>query len=200
MCIKDIMVCCMISDNHVARFIYEMGMLKRVSREGWKLAGIAMPESVAAHSLRAAQIGFILASMEGYDDPEHICTMLVFHDIGECRLGDIHKVGGRYISSDEQRAVKDQVKDLNDIGEKILGLYDQIEIQETPEGIIGKDADLLEMAATACEYKQQGYHGVDDWLKNTKKRLRTESAKNLFSALEQMDPVSWWDGLKKITF
>jgi putative hydrolases of HD superfamily len=200
MCINSIIERCMISTEQVARFIYEMGMLKRVSREGWKLIGLDHPESVAAHSLRAAQIGFILASMEEYDQPEHICTMLVFHDIGECRIGDIHKVGRRYIHSDEQNVVKDQVKDLQEIGEKILELYDQIEMQNTREGIIGKDADLLEMAATACEYKQQGYYGTEDWLKNTKKRLKTKSAKDLFRALEETNPVSWWDGLKKITF
>lgn len=200
MCIKIITDYCMVSTEHVAQFIYEMGMLKRISRDGWKLIGINHPESVADHSLRAAQIGFILASMEGYDHPELICTMLVFHDIGECRIGDIHKVGRRYINSDEHTAVKDQVKELQMIGERVLELFDQIETQNTPEGIIGKDADLLEMAATACEYKQQGYHGAEDWLKNTKKRLKTRSAKELFKALKEMDPIDWWDGLKKITF
>ncbi|MGC9308938.1 MAG: HD domain-containing protein, partial [Thermoplasmatota archaeon] len=47
-----------------SQFIYELGMLRRIRREGWRLAGIE-PESVAAHSLRAAQIGYLLACMEG---------------------------------------------------------------------------------------------------------------------------------------
>jgi putative hydrolases of HD superfamily len=188
----------MASTEHIARFIYEMGMLKRISREGWKLLGITHPESVAEHSLRAAQIGYILATMEQYDHPELICTMLVFHDIGECRIGDIHKVARRYNTSDERSAVSDQVQPLQEIGKNIISWYDRLEELTTPEGCIAKDADLLEMAATAIEYSHQGYPGAEDWLKNTKKRLRTNAAKELFVALEHTDPVSWWNGLKSI--
>ncbi len=188
----------MVSSEDVARFIYEMGMLRKVSREGWKLLGITNPESVAAHSLRAAQIGYILASMEQYEHPEMICTMLVFHDIGECRIGDIHKVASRYVQADEQAAVAEQLQHLEKVGEKILSLYDQIETQKTTEGIIAKDADLLDLAATACEYRNQGYYNANDWLINTKKRLKTDAAKELMDALERTDPTSWWKGLKKI--
>jgi len=180
-----------------AVFMHEMGMLKRIQREGWKLLGIVNPESVAEHSLRAAQIGFILAKLENYENPEKICTMLVFHDIGECRIGDIHKVANRYVNANEKTVVLDQTQSLGEIGESIFSLWDEIEQQKTTAGIIAKDADLLEMIVTACEIKQRQIKGVENWFENTKKRLKTQTAKRLFQELIITEPNIWWSGLKK---
>jgi len=177
-------------------FFYELGMLRRVQREGWKLIGITQPESVAEHSLRAAQIAYILAHMEQHPSPETVCSMLVFHDIGECRIGDVQKVANRYISSDERKAVSDQLQSLDEIGLKILELWDEIEHSTSKAGIIAKDADLLDLALTACEYKKQGFTAVDDWLEKTKQRLQTNSAKKLFESFIDTDPMKWWHGLK----
>lgn len=180
-----------------AVFMHELGMLKRVQREGWKLLGITHPETVAEHSLRAAQIGFILAKLENYKNPEKICTMLVFHDIGECRIGDLHKVANRYVQVNEKQAVLDQTQSLGEIGKSIFSLWDEIEQQKTTAGILAKDADLLEMVVTACEIKQKQIKGVENWFENTKKRLKTQTAKRLFQELITTDPNTWWSGLKK---
>jgi len=186
----------MIDWDKVADFIFEMGMLKRVDREGWKLIGVSHPEQVAAHSLRAAQIGYILALLEGYEDPSEVCAMLVFHDIGEARIGDIHKVASRYIVDDESKAVKDQFHGLQKIGDELYTLWEQVEVRQTTAGIIAKDADLLEMAATACEYKSQGFSGAESWVERTAQRLTTASAKDLFKILRQRNPEAWWEHLK----
>ena len=45
-------------------FLFELGQLKRVKHEGWRLVGVEHPESVAEHSLRAAQIGYVIAALE----------------------------------------------------------------------------------------------------------------------------------------
>ena len=184
--------------NYVS-FLFELGMLKRVQREGWKLLGISNPESIAEHSLRAAQIGYILAVCEQYESPEKICSMLVFHDIGECRIGDIHKVANRYIDTNERHVVKEQTQDLGTIGEKIFALWDTIEQQNTVGGIIAKDADLLEMVVTACELRHMNILGLENWLQNTEKRLQTHTAKTFFSEITHSDPISWWKGLKKLS-
>ena len=186
----------MIELTDYSHFFYELGMLRRVQREGWKLIGINQPESVAEHSLRAAQIAYVLAHMEQHPSPEAICSMLVFHDIGECRIGDVQKVANRYISSDERKAVSDQLRSLDEIGFRILGLWDEIEQSCSKAGIIAKDADLLELALTACEYKKQGFTAAEDWLKKTRPRLKTSSAKKLFDNILDTDPLKWWDGLK----
>lgn len=189
----------MTASTDFSTFFYELGMLRRIQREGWKLLGITHPESVAEHSLRAAQIAYVLAILEQHPSPETVCTMLVFHDIGECRIGDIQKVANRYINADERRVVSDQLNSLDEIGERILSLWDEMESHHSQTAIIAKDADLLELALTACEYKQQGFTKANDWLHKTEQRIQTQSAKELFNSFLTTDPMKWWDGLKQIT-
>ena len=47
--------------------------------------------------MRAAQIAFVLAKLEGYENPFEICTLTVFHELEECRIGDLHKVAKDWI-------------------------------------------------------------------------------------------------------
>ncbi len=184
--------------ENVSHFIYELGMLRRVRREGWRLAGIDTPESVAAHSLRAAQIGYLLACMESYEQPEEVAAMLIFHDMGECRIGDVHKVANRYIDADEAAAVEDQCSGLDKSGECILALRRRYETGGDDAGVIARDADLLEMAATAREYVAAGYTDAKEWLDAIEPRLCTTSGHRMFEALLDTEPHAWWQGLKKL--
>lgn len=187
------------SDQDLVNFIFEMGQLKRIKHEGWRLIGVENPETVGVHSLRAAQIAFILAKMENYSNPHEVCSMLVFHDIGECRIGDLHKVASRYVQSDEALAVKEQTEKLAELGQEILRLWTEVEDKSTEAGIIAKDADYLEQAVTAKEYLEKGYEFAEDWLKNISKALRTKSAKNLLEVVKKTHSNVWWQGLKKLS-
>ncbi|MSR85048.1 HD domain-containing protein [Candidatus Uhrbacteria bacterium] len=180
------------------KFIFELGQLRRIKHEGIRLIGVPNPESVAEHSLRAAQIGFVLAKMEGYANPAEVATMLVFHDIGECRIGDLHKVAARYVEADEMHAVQDQLAPLEDIGKEIFSLWNQVEEKNTQAGIIAKDADYVEQAATAKEFMEQGFTMAQDWITNTSRAVKTDSAKKLLGDILNMQSTDWWQGLKKI--
>ena len=180
----------------IVNFIFELENMQRIKHEGWRLAGVNNPESIADHSLNAAQIGFILAKLEG-EDPYKVCSMLVFHDIAEVRTGDIHKVANRYVKNDEERALKDQLNKL-DFGEEILDLWKQVEYKETKAGIVAKDADLLEMAFKAKQYIEQGHSSAIDWINNIKENIKTDSAKKILKQLKETNSTDWWKGLKKI--
>ena len=182
----------------INQFLFELGMLSRIQREGWKLIGISQPETVAEHSLRAAQIGYILALLEEYESPEKVCSMLVFHDIGECRIGDVHKLANRYLHVDESKVVSEQTMPLKKIGKNIYELWKHVEETDTIAGEIAKDADYLECAFTACEYRARGYPQAEHWLDTISELLKTRSAKQLFTQLRTMEPYAWWNGLKKI--
>lgn len=186
------------NNKHLLNFIFELGMLRRVKHEGMKIMGLKNPESVAEHSLRAAQLGYILAKLEKYENSAEVCAILTFHDIAECRTGDIHLVAKRYLTVDEERVVEEQVERLVGTGKEILELWKQIEHKNTTAGIIAKDADLLEQAITAKEYVEKGYDSAQDWINNVSKRLETESAKQLLDSLKDSDSNDWWQGLKKI--
>lgn len=179
-------------------FIFELNQLKRVRHEGWKLIGINDPESVAEHSLRSAQIGYILAKMEKYGDPNEVCTMIVFHDMQECRIGDLHRVANRYVKVDDAKVVKAQTEGLEDMGRDIFNLWRSAEDRSTKAGIIAKDADRLDMAFTAKEYIEHGFDHAKDWMGNIAISLRTDSAKKLFEDLKNSDSSAWWQGLKKL--
>lgn len=179
----------------ITTLLFELGQLRRIKHEGLRLAGIEYPISVAEHSLRAAQIGYFLAKMEGLD-PKTITTMLVFHDMGECRTGDVHKVAKRYVKKDELQAVKDQLEPLEE--EELLDLWQQQETASTPEGIVAQDADLLEAAFTAKEYVEKGYERMHNWMKNVANYIKTDSAKQLIEELQKTHSTDWWKDLKKL--
>ncbi|MEK6822714.1 MAG: HD domain-containing protein [Nanoarchaeota archaeon] len=177
---------------------YEWGQLKRVRHEGLTLAGVEHPDSVGEHSLRAAQIGFVLAHLEGYANPAEVCAMAVFHDIGECRVGDIHKIANGYIKADEERAVREQLAPLGAAGEQIFSLWRQTECRDTPAGILAKDADWLEMALTAKEYLEQGHAIAQVWIDNVAKAVKTRSAQRLVKALQKRRSTDWWQDLVRL--
>jgi putative hydrolase of HD superfamily len=184
--------------KEILKFFFEMGHLSRVKREGWRLLGIEQPESIADHTLRAAQIGWVMAHIEGNANPHEVAAMLIFHDIGETRIGDIHKLANRYVTADEARAVEEQTSRLGTMGPKVIDLWNQIEDRSSPAGIIAKDADLVELAVRAREYMEQGYKDASEWFEAAQSRVKTETAKKLIAELATASPTEWWHGLKKL--
>ena len=181
----------------IARFVFELGQLRLQERSGWRRLGIK-PENVAEHSLRAAQIAFLLAEMEGGAesgiDPHHASCLAMFHDIAEIRTGDADLVAKRYVSSDEGRAVKDQTSPIGPAGKMIRKMWKEANAAKTPAGRIARDADLLDMAFTAKELMHQGHKGAEEWLKSAGENIVTDSAKHLFKALKRTTPDEWWKG------
>ena len=186
----------------VVNFIFELNMLKRESHSGWKLAGIERPDSVAEHTLRAAQIGYILAIMENVN-PEKVVAILLIHENPETRIRDHHKVVARYINTKEaqKQVLKEQCEDFGDyIKKKWTDYYEEIEDRTTKEGIVAKDADWLEVAFQGKEYVDQGYKSAQNWIDNMEEALETESAKKILAEMKKTEFTDWWADLKKMTY
>lgn len=177
-------------------FLFELGHLRRIKHEGWRLAGVDHPESVAEHSLRAAQIGYFLAHLEGFEDPHRIVSMIVFHDIAETRIGDIHKVAARYLNDAEEQVVEEQLAPLEELGTSLHELWTEREARKSKGAQIARDADLLEQALCGKEYMEQGITAAEDWLNNVEKALLTESGKDLLMEIRNTHSTDWWKGLK----
>ena len=201
--------------SEIAKYLYEIGQLKRVKRSGWWMAGIADPESVAEHSFRTAVLGYILASLEGAD-PQKTATMCLFHDTQEARTNDLHKLAQRYINLDESETLAfaeqallrarldavlaEQAERLPEsMANALHSLMRDFEDQESPEARIARDADRLECLVQAREYQAQGYADVQDWIDGCRASLKTEAARSLADECLQVEPSSWWQGLKKLT-
>ncbi len=186
----------------IVNFIFEINQLKRQRHAGPQFAGIKNPDTVAEHSLRAAQIGYILAVMEGVN-PEKVASMLIIHDNGEARVGDQTKVGARCFSNKkaEQDAFLEQSDNLGDeIKNRWKKLFLEYEERTSQEGIIAKDADWLEQAFQAKEYVELGYKGMQNWVDNVEKALETESAKKIIKEMKKTSFIEWWRNLKKMTY
>lgn len=182
--------------KEVADFIFELGQLKQEKRRGWWIAGIKDPESVSEHSHRAAAIAYVLAKLENADAQKAAC-IVIFHDLAETRVGDLHKVAQRYIDSDAagKAAEKEQLAGLPPhVAKPIAELLND----SSKEAEIARDADLLECAFQAKEYLEQGYSSCQDWINNVKNLLKTKSAKEILADMEKGKSSDWWQGLKNI--
>jgi len=185
-------------EKDLAKFLYEVGQLKRVRRSGWWIAGVENPESVAEHSFRTAAIAYLLAKLEGAD-VGRVALMALFHDMGEARTNDLHRIVRRYVNWEnvDQQVVKDQSKRLPaHISEEMISLLSEFEETISLEARIARDADLLECLIQAREYQALGYKEVADWIINAKAALVTDSAKRIAEECLETEPKEWWQGLK----
>lgn len=177
----------------LTNFLYEMGLLKRYKRTGWWIAGIDNPESIAEHSFRTAIIGYLLAVMEGAD-PARTAALCLFHDTQETRVGDVPSVGKAYVvTAPNPEVTADQVADFpGEVGQAVRELVDEYEARETLEAQLAKDADKLECLIQAREYQAQGHEDVPPWIETSAAALRSQSARQLAEACQQVPPRQWW--------
>jgi putative hydrolase of HD superfamily len=176
----------------IARYLHELGALKRVRRSGWWLAGVRDPESVAEHSFRAAAAAWFLAGLEGADRGKAV-VMALFHDGAEARVNDPHRLLKRYVdwTGVDEKVVRDQLRGLPEGAGGGLGeILVEARAQETLESRIAKDADRIECLLQAREYAGQG-HKVEEWIESSVAELSTESARRLAKAILASRPDEW---------
>lgn len=170
-------------------------MLKKIEHCGTKFAGVNHPDTLGEHSCRASQIGYALAMEEGAN-PEKVAAMCLFHDIGEIRIGDAHRIAQRYLKTfpAEHRAMEEQTEPLpSPFKQRIRELWNEFHDLKTPEALVARDADLLETMFQAKEYLDTGYRAAERWLQNGSRYLRTQTAKKLFRKLQKTEFTEWWD-------
>lgn len=177
--------------REISRFIFELGQLRQEARHGW-LRIDETPESVAEHTQRAACLGYLLAHCEGFEDPNLVATMILFHDMHEVRTGDTDLVQKRYSQVDEQSAACEQSDGLGAAGETILQMWREVDERATRAGVIAKDAEVLEMAFTARELVVRGNPDAQKWIDSSIARIETKSGQQLLAIVNDFDPCEWW--------
>ncbi|MBI3602426.1 MAG: HD domain-containing protein [Candidatus Omnitrophica bacterium] len=185
--------------KHALNFFAEAGLLKRVKRSGWWVAGIENPETVAEHCFRCALIGYYLAHAEGVD-PYQVMAMTLFNDIHEARINDLHKMGHYYIDFHpaEQKAFVDQIKHLNSkVKQELSRFRVSYDTQATPESLVARDADILECLLQAKEYLDNGYPVAKTFFKRAPDHLKTKTARQLWQAALKWNSHAWWQKVVK---
>lgn len=174
----------------LVNFLFEVGMLKRTPRTGYQFLGTGK-ESVAEHSFRAAVIGYLLSRQEKSADPFRTTLLCLFHDLHEARTGDHNYVNKRYVQVEEERAVRDLGRDLP-LGPELLELLTEFNAGESPEALISRDADQLDLIFSLKEQQDLGNRYAKDWIEYAVKRLRTEAAKEMARQILETDSTDWW--------
>lgn len=185
--------------RETVKIFYEAGVLKRIPRSGWFLAGIKNPETIAEHLFRSALIGYFLAKMEKADENK-VMKMCLTHDLAEVRIGERNKVNARYIDSKqaELKAFQDIFKKIDN--KEFVNLFKELYDKRTKEAVVAKDADMLEVIIQAREYVSAGESdSLNIWIRNEEKRLKTKSAKRLAKTIGRTKFNEWWKGLKKFS-
>ncbi|NYZ75618.1 HD domain-containing protein [Candidatus Micrarchaeota archaeon] len=180
----------------VLNYFFEAGQMRFVRNSGWWVAKVRDPISIAEHSHRSAVIAYVLAKLEGSENPARVAVKALFHDMHETRLLDRHKIASKYLKTPkdvERKAEADQCELLGkEVGGELLELLGSEE-----DKTIFKDADYLEMAVTAREYYDVGYKDAWDWIERVSQVLKTKTAKQLCELLKKTDSGDWWKGLKE---
>ncbi len=187
------------SSVNALNFFAEAGLLKRVKRSGWWVAGIENPESVAEHCFRCAVIAFYIALKEDVD-PYKSVVMALFNDIHEARINDLHKMGHYYIEfrAAEKKVFEDQIKDLDaKVNRELRALRDAYDGQKSNESIVTRDADILECLLQAKEYMDNGYPVAKTFFQRAPAHLKTKTAKELWAQVKRWDSHTWWQHVVK---
>jgi putative hydrolase of HD superfamily len=176
--------------DRVANFLFEVGMLKRTPRTGWQFLGSG-DESVAEHVFRTALIAYVLAQLSGDVDPDRVLRMALFHDLPEARTGDLNYMNQKYVRADEGKAADDMTAGLP-FGADIRSSIAEFAGQATPEAVLVKDADNLEMLLQLKEHHDVGNRNAEEWIPFTLRRLRTDAARDLAQRILEGDSSAWW--------
>ncbi len=180
-------------------FFAEAGLLKKIKRSGWWVAGIKDPESVAEHSFRCAIIAYYIAHAEGVS-PYRVVLMALFNDIHEARINDLHKMGHYYIDfkAAEKQVFKDQVACLDKgLKTEMRSFRDEYDGQETLESVIARDADILECLMQAKEYYDHGHLKAKKFFQKAPEHLKTKTAQKLWRKMKRWDSSEWWENVVK---
>jgi len=174
----------------IANFLFEVGMLKKTPRTGFQFLGSGC-ESVAEHILRTIFIGYTLSKMDADVDELKVLKLCLVHDLPEARTGDMNYMYKKYVTVDEDKAVKDLTETLF-FGEDIKAAIHEFNERKTKESLIAHDADQLSLILQLKECGDLGNKYSQEWIRFASLRIYTESAKKLTETILKTDSSEWW--------
>ena len=97
--------------KNIANLLFEAKMLKEIPRSGYHFLGVGK-ESVAEHCFSTVFIAFVMSRIQPEADALKLLSMCLIHDLPEARTGDHNYVNKKYVKTDEEGALRDQVQNL----------------------------------------------------------------------------------------
>lgn len=174
----------------IVNLLFETGMLKKTPRSGFQFLGSGC-ESVAEHILSTLFIAYTLCKLEKDVDELKVLRICLMHDLPEARTGDMNYVNKKYVTVDEEKAVRELTSPLF-FGDEIKDAINEFNEMVTKESLIAHDADQLSLILELKEHGDLGNKYSAEWIEFARKRLVTESAKNIADMIIDTDSTEWW--------
>lgn len=142
----------------LVRFGLALAHLKHLYRQGWLRVGIPedQTESVAEHSYGVAMLAMVVRDrFFPHLDSDRLLRLALIHDIGEVHAGDItiHDGVSEGEKLDRERRSVDRLIEGLAGGERYRALWEEYEAQASPEAVLVRQLDRLEMALQALVYE-----------------------------------------------
>lgn len=149
--------------SEIIGFMEVLGKLKSTRRSGWvSQVGVKEAESVADHSFGCAFLAMIFSDLTELG-VEKTLRMMLLHDVQEAITGDLDyetkaKVGADQVRQTQRRVIEELLRLLPPrLEEEYLSVWREYEQHISPEAILARDIDKIEMVLQAMEYEKQGY-------------------------------------------
>ena len=176
--------------KEIANFLFEVGMLNKTPRTGFQFLGSGK-ESVAEHILRTLFVGYSLCKLDPSVDELKVLRMCLVHDLPEARTGDMNYMYKKYVTVDEEKAVRDLTENLP-FGGEIKAVLGEFNEKKTRESLLAHDADQLGLILLLKEYGDLGNKYSREWLDYAVRRLCTDEGRKLADAILRTDWTQWW--------
>lgn len=176
--------------KNIANLLFQANILKKIPRSGYHFLG-AGKESVAEHSFSAAFIAFVMAQMEPDADAYRLIVMCLVHDLPEANTGDLNYVQKKYVTANENKAVKHIVKSLP-FGAELSDLIAEFNERQTLESKLAHDADQLALILDLKTLSDIGFAPPKKWLPFALNRLETKIGRTMAQNIMQTEWDAWW--------
>ena len=180
--------------EEIANFLFEVGMLNKTPRTGFRFLGSGK-ESVAEHILRTIFIGYSLCKLDPAADELKVLRMCLVHDLPEARTGDQNYMYKKYVTVDEEKAVRELTEQLP-FGAEIKTVLEEFNEKKTREALLAHDADQLALILQLKECGDLGNQYSQEWLDFAVRRLCTDQGRKLAETILRTDWTQWWFGDK----
>jgi len=172
-------------------FYFEFNHLKQLFRQGWFLNGLTEDkcESVADHLFGVCILSLVIG--ENYYPSlniKRLLEMALVHELGEINIGDVtphDRIPKKVKYEWELKSIIEIMSKIPN-GNHYVVLWKEYEEGKTPEAILLKQIDYLEMGFQAHIYKMQYNIPIDDFIRSTKKRLHDKKLIELFNETKKL--------------
>jgi len=173
----------------IANFLFETGMLQKTPRSGFQFLGSGCESVASIHFEQSYRL--CLCKLDPEVDESRVMKLCLIHDLPETRTGDMNYVNKKYVDVDENKAVNELAKTLF-FGEELRCAINEFNEKKTRESIMAHDADQLALILQLKEYGDLGNKYSKEWIDFAVKRLCTDTAKTLATAITETDSSEWW--------